>query len=541
MQISSVEQNNINNGNNTSNNATVNTVLNNLSYVKKCQQLLPTAKQLCFAVANVRSARNKTDLIIDHVMGNKIDLCVLTETWLKDEDSVSISSLSPPGYLFHNCPRPSQRIGGGIGLMHRDNLQTSRTDSGEKRSFEYCEWNIMNLSRPLKIIGIYRPPYSEAHPVSANVFFEEFSAYLENIVMYPEVLLISGDFNFHLDSHTDSDADKFSDLLETFGLIQHVTTHTHSSGHILDLVVTRSCYDFLLQIPRTTFFISDHCFIEIAMAFPPRLELSIKEICFRQYKKIDIETFKNNILDSELHHYPSTDLLNLAKTYDKVLTDILERNAPLLHKTVIVKPMFPWFNPELKDLKAKRRKLEKKVLRIQRKSDKDAYREIYNKYTKLLHDCKHLYYTEQINQCAGDSRKLFQVVTSLCNKKQECPLPPHNDSETLANEFGDIFFCRKIDLLREEIDRIHMVPPEINCYPPEIQLHSFSTVTESDVRTVIMSSSSASCKLDPIPTWLLKLCIDEPLPVTTEIVSLSIRGGRVPADWKCALVKKTGP
>lgn len=91
MEISLVEQNNINNGNSTSNNATVNTVLNNLSYVKKCQQLLPTAKQLRFAVANVRSVRNKTDLIIDHVMGNKIEFCVLTETWLKDEDSVSIS------------------------------------------------------------------------------------------------------------------------------------------------------------------------------------------------------------------------------------------------------------------------------------------------------------------------------------------------------------------------------------------------------------------------------------------------------------------
>jgi len=90
MQISSVEQNNINNKNNTSYNATVNIVQNNLSYVKKCQQILPITKQLCFAVANVRSARNKTDLIIDHVVDNKIDLCVLTETWLKDEDSVSI-------------------------------------------------------------------------------------------------------------------------------------------------------------------------------------------------------------------------------------------------------------------------------------------------------------------------------------------------------------------------------------------------------------------------------------------------------------------
>jgi len=96
------------------------------------------------------------------------------------------------------------------------------------------------------------------------------------------------------------------------------------------------------------------------------------------------------------------------------------------------------------------------MLESQRKSDKDGYREICNKYTKLLHNCKHLYYTEQINQYAGDSHKLFQVFTLLCHKKQECPLPPQNDSETLANDFGD-FFWRKIDPLRVEIDSIHMV------------------------------------------------------------------------------------
>ena len=43
--------------------------------------------------------------------------------------------------------------------------------------------------------------------------------------------------------------------------------------------------------------------------------------------------------------------------------------------------------------------------------------------------------------------------------------------------------------------------------------------------------------LDPIPTWLLKLCIDELLPVITEMVNLSIRGELVPVNWKCALVK----
>jgi len=56
-------------------------------------------------------------------------------------------------------------------------------------------------------------------------------------------------------------------------------------------------------------------------------------------------------------------------------------------------------------------------------------------------------------------------------------------------------------------------------------------------RMFVLSSWAPLVHLDPIPTWLLKLCIDELLPVLTEMVNLSIRGELVPVNWKCALVK----
>ena len=50
--------------------------------------------------------------------------------------------------------------------------------------------------------------------------------------------VVVGDFNIHYDDH--SKADKLIDLLDTFGLIQHVETPTHIHGHILDLVISRA-------------------------------------------------------------------------------------------------------------------------------------------------------------------------------------------------------------------------------------------------------------------------------------------------------------
>ncbi|CAH3120278.1 unnamed protein product, partial [Porites lobata] len=51
---------------------------------------------------------------------------------------------------------------------------------------------------------------------------------------------------------------KFSDLLESFGLKQHVTGPTHKDGHTLDLIVTR-CFDCILSAPpKVDCYLSDH-------------------------------------------------------------------------------------------------------------------------------------------------------------------------------------------------------------------------------------------------------------------------------------------
>ena len=80
--------------------------------------------------------------------------------------------------------------------------------------------------------------------------------------MCPEVLVISGDFNLHLDDLGDNDTKKFMDLLETFSLSQHVSGPTHLSGHTFDLIITCLSDDVVLASPKGTFPISDHFIIQ---------------------------------------------------------------------------------------------------------------------------------------------------------------------------------------------------------------------------------------------------------------------------------------
>ena len=65
------------------------------------------------------------------------------------------------------------------------------------------------------------------------------TVFLEEISLDNCVLVIAGDFNVHMDKKNDPFASKFSDILDDFNLVQHVQTHTHKSGHCLDLVITK--------------------------------------------------------------------------------------------------------------------------------------------------------------------------------------------------------------------------------------------------------------------------------------------------------------
>ena len=70
-----------------------------------------------------------------------------------------------------------------------------------------------------------------------------------------------------------------------------------------------------------------------------------------------------------------------------------------------------------------------------------------------------------------------------------------------------------------------------------------SETTTTEVRKIIMSSPSKSCDLDPLPTILLKACLDVLIKPITDIINASLCSGLFPEDFKCAhvnpILKKT--
>ena len=110
------------------------------------------------------------------------------------------------------------RCGGGTGLIYRDSLRVKEVEAGEKSSFEFSEWTVTTVSNCIRLVIIYRPPYSDKCKIPTTVFFRELSDYLESVLLSKEQILFAGDINGHVDNPRDPDAIKFADLLESFGL-----------------------------------------------------------------------------------------------------------------------------------------------------------------------------------------------------------------------------------------------------------------------------------------------------------------------------------
>ena len=76
-------------------------------------------------------------------------------------------------------------------------------------------------------------------------------------------------------------------------------------------------------------------------------------------------------------------------------------------------------------------------------------------------------------------------------------------------------------------------------HPPPFdapKLTVFTQVTQDEIGKIISKSPTKSCLLDPLPTFLIKECINILLPSITKLVNSSLCEGLVPDDFKKAVV-----
>ena len=164
-----------------------------------------------------------------------------------------------------------------------------------------------------------------------------------SIILTPEPLIITGDFNIHVNNTNDSDACEFLDLLASLGLKQYVIGSTHEGDHTLDLVITRQYDQVIKSALMIDRFISDHATV-LCQLDSVKPCTAVKEISYRQLKSIDMDALRADLTTSELCTNVFTDLDMMVSCYNSTPLWLLDKYAPLRTKSVANRKRVPWIN-----------------------------------------------------------------------------------------------------------------------------------------------------------------------------------------------------
>ena len=210
---------------------------------------------------------------------------------------------------------------------------------------------------------------------------------------------------------------------------------------------------------------------------------------------------------------------------------------------------------ELRDLRRRRRKAEDLKINNKTKENKANYKRLKDQINKLAAFKRCIYNRKSLKSSSGDIKTLYKKLNRLLGNAAS-DLPQHQDEAKLAESFKN-FFGEKITDIRDNIEeevkeRRAKDPTEDVKDPPEEakdpsedsqqqgdanhrpypEFTRFDPITEEDLRKLVSKMSNKFCSLDPIPTFVLKKCVDELTPILLHIVNRILTSGVFPDEIK---------
>jgi len=194
------------------------------------------------------------------------------------------------------------------------------------------------LANPVTVALLYRPPKHNSE------FINEFAAFLGDIVIAHDKILLIGDFNIHVCCTTLTLSREFLNLIESFDLVQWVTGPTHQQGHTLDLILTHGLSVSDITISNANF--SDHMPVLFSVPYSGqtlnnqsmrRMSRNFTTSSIEEFKVAFNEVWNSSETGSTLHNLDVDEHLSY---FNSTCASILNSIAPLKRKSVPI----PWLN-----------------------------------------------------------------------------------------------------------------------------------------------------------------------------------------------------
>ena len=496
---------------------------------------------------NARSIRKKIPSVMLYLVENDIHLAFIQETWLRKSDGNLITQIKEYGYdviLYRKSRRLD--LGGGVALIFKKNLKVQNTKLTNYGSFEHITCKVHKKSGPLSFVNIYRPEYTAKHRYTVKKFISQFNDMMSDIQGESSSYIFVGDFNLHVelvdspitDSFTSKytqtklkDAKSFISLLEENDFKQIVNEPTHEKGGTLDLVFIQNDTHKLLSdvfvCNKDEVCSSDHSALNFTVNVEPCIEDLNIQFEKRDYTNLDIKLFCNDVEKAKLlEEFPKLTLNECVSLYNSTLRVALDKQCPLVTLNVRSRPRQKWYNSSLRDLKRKRRAIERQFKKHKTWVWKDKLNEINLEYKMAINNTRDAFNKSHLQENKSDSRKVHSTVNYLTGNIQSVILPSCDNKLQLANDMTK-YFSTKIHNIRKDIydsntGSNNSTNQQIQHVYTQSALSEFEELDMEKFHNIFKVMNNKPHPNDPIPVWLLNSCIDILAPVLLYIINRSL-------------------
>lgn len=481
-----------------------------------------TQKNRCLLV-NARSIVNKISEINLALIYFKLDLMIITETWLKDDIDIQ-GLLLIDNYKIYNINRQGLKKGGGCAFIYKKELNFECTFS---KSCFNCEILVLNpkSNKNLKIISLYRPPNTSIENTKKT--FKKISEHITSNTV------LVGDFNIGPKDIMWSNGNPkphnllgatFIEFFHKFGFLLKTPAPTRNQSW-LDLCLTNNEGLITNCTIHEDLITSDHEGTFFSMEFS-RSTVEKPNKYFRKYELPEIFSF-----NAYLSSTPNLLLqgFSLEDKYNIFLQKTIEcqnRAIPLYTKRDHI-PRYP--------TALKSSIMEKRCLWRLLKIDKEKHRQNYDSICLHIRIQTNKFKVQQEQKfLQKGNMNLYKYVRKHLKPPQDIPVLLYGnkivyDDASKCNIFAELFSSHftNFKILQSDL-------PKIDFNHQEILDLDLSTITVENLLKNLPDKDGTSP--DDISYRFLKKCHISLTPFITELFRLSLDSGKIPIIWKHSIV-----
>ena len=514
-----------------------------------------TTKGFSILNFNIRSAKNKIDHLKEVLKNTNVnfDIILLTETWLRDDDSISI--LSTLTDFVPYAVNRKNRLGGGVAILVNKSInqfvdRDKHKNCNNSSSFEsiFLDINLPDLKR-ITVGSIYRPPDT---PIP--LYNQEIHRTISNLKPNNNDLIIGGDFNIDLlKSNTHESTRENLETMLSLGLIPRITAPTritsNSATNIDNIFMNNLRYNIKTGIIIND--LSDHLpnFVITDLKIKHQNAPPQKA---RSFSGRQVEMFVNALRRHDWLPFTSGFEIEAFDELNRILSNNIEKYFPLRNISRSSLPHNPWITTGIRISSKHKNILYAFCLRLKKQNNTanmsyltmhEHYKKYKNILTTVTRRSKALYFQRLLFQHRNNIKKTWQTINQIIQRKNTNLSMPNyvvNNSTVIHGDknIADAFNTSYANIGADLASAIGCSDRPFLSFLGHSPTNSFFLypTDETEVIDVILSLRNSASGIDNIPSKLLKQVVHIIAKPLAHLCNLSFTLGVVPRCLKSAKI-----